>query len=156
MFPFDDVIMWDFHHSYVTLSSLVFIINTMIYCKTAVCPLLKYWRYYYLALSHRAVISVTLSYMFFLQGQSALLTMAAIKFCRTRSLTFRPRQIGLYVAGDIFKSTSFYKHFGIFISLKFVPNGSNCNKSTLIQMMAWRRTGFRSLSGPVIISFMFY
>ena len=39
------------------------------------------------------------------------------------------------------------------ISLKFVPEGSIDNKSVLVQVMTWRRTGDKPLSEPIPIQF---
>ena len=40
-------------------------------------------------------------------------------------------------------------YFFIQISLKYVPNDLICNKPALAQIMAWRRTGAKSLSEPM-------
>ena len=39
------------------------------------------------------------------------------------------------------------------ISLKFVPKGPIDNKSALIQVMAWRRTGDKPLPEPMLNQF---
>ena len=39
------------------------------------------------------------------------------------------------------------------ISLKFVPDGSIKDKSALIQVMAWCRTGTKPLSEPMMTQF---
>ena len=39
------------------------------------------------------------------------------------------------------------------ISLKFVPKGPIDNKSTLVQLMVWRRTGDKALPNPVMTQF---
>ena len=39
------------------------------------------------------------------------------------------------------------------ISLKFVPKGPIDNKSALVQVMAWRRKGDKSLLGPMLAEF---
>ena len=41
----------------------------------------------------------------------------------------------------------------IHISLKFVPKGPIDNKSALVQVMAWRRTGDKPLSEPMLNQF---
>ena len=50
-------------------------------------------------------------------------------------------------ADDIFKRIFLNENVRITIriSLKLVPRGSNDNKSALIQVMAWRRTGDKPL-----------
>ena len=55
------------------------------------------------------------------------------------------------MATDIFKSFSWMKSFliSIPISPKFVPNGPIVNKSALVQVMAWRRTGDKPLPDPI-------
>ena len=39
------------------------------------------------------------------------------------------------------------------ISLKFVPQGLNDNKSVMVQVMAWRRPGDKPLPGPMMAQF---
>ena len=39
------------------------------------------------------------------------------------------------------------------ISLKFVPRSPNVNKPALVQVMAWRQTGGKPLSEPMMIQF---
>ena len=39
------------------------------------------------------------------------------------------------------------------ISLKFVPKGPIDNKSALVHVMAWRRTGDKALPEPMLIKF---
>ena len=41
----------------------------------------------------------------------------------------------------------------ILISLKFVPKGSNDNKSVLVQVMAWCQTGAKPLPEPMLAQF---
>ena len=41
----------------------------------------------------------------------------------------------------------------ILISLKYVPKGPIINMSALVQMMAWRRTGDKPLSEPMLAKF---
>ena len=56
------------------------------------------------------------------------------------------------LADDIFKGIFVNERFciSIQISLKFVPKGSVDNKSALVQVMAWRRTGDKPLPEPVL------
>ena len=44
-------------------------------------------------------------------------------------------------------------YFLIKISLKFVPNDPTDNKPVLVQVMAWRRTGDKPLSEPMLTPF---
>ena len=41
----------------------------------------------------------------------------------------------------------------ILISLKFIPRSPIDNKQALVQVMAWRRTGDKSLPEPMLIQF---
>ena len=41
----------------------------------------------------------------------------------------------------------------IYVSLKFVPTGSINNKSSLVHVMAWRRTGDKPLPEPLQTKF---
>ena len=66
--------------------------------------------------------------------------------------TLRPRQNGRHFPDDIFKWIFLNKNvwISIIISLKFVPRGPINNISTLVQVMAWRRTGDKPLSEPMM------
>ena len=59
------------------------------------------------------------------------------------------------LAGDIFNGILFNENgiIPIQISLKYVPRSPIDNKSALVQVMAWRPTGDKSLPGPVITQF---
>ena len=67
--------------------------------------------------------------------------------------TLRPRQDGRYFADDIFKCIFFNENGCILIksSLKYVRKGSIDNNPPLVQIMAWRRSGDKPLSEPMII-----
>ena len=56
------------------------------------------------------------------------------------------------MADNIFKCIFINEKFGILISisLMFVANGPINNKSALVQVMAWRRTGDKPLPEPVL------
>ena len=58
-------------------------------------------------------------------------------------------------ADDLFKHIFLNENvrISIEISLKLCPRGSNDNKSTLIQVMAWRRTGDNPLSEQMLTQF---
>ena len=60
------------------------------------------------------------------------------------------------LADDSFKRIFFNENarISIQISLKFVPNGPIDNKSALVQVMAWHRTGDRSLPEPMLTQFI--
>ena len=56
---------------------------------------------------------------------------------------------------DIFNSISLNENVWISIktSLKFAPKGPIDNKQALAQVMAWRRTGDKPLSEPMLTRF---
>ena len=68
-------------------------------------------------------------------------------------------QNGCHFTDDIFKCIFMNEIFlfihiymYIFIALKFVPKGPIDNKSSLVQVMAWRRTGDEPLPEPMLPS----
>ena len=67
--------------------------------------------------------------------------------------TLRPRQNGRHFADDTFKCIFFYENVGISIkiSLKFVPKGPINNIPALVQEMAWRLSGDKSLTEPMVV-----
>ena len=68
--------------------------------------------------------------------------------------TLRPRQHDRHFADDTFKRIFFNENvwISIKISLKFVPNGPINNILALVQIMAWRRSGDKPLSEPMMVS----
>ena len=70
--------------------------------------------------------------------------------------TLRPGQIGRYFADDIFKCIFLNENALILleISLKFVPKVRIDNIPQMVQIMAWRRTGDKSLSEPMMVSLL--
>ena len=67
--------------------------------------------------------------------------------------TLRPRQNGRHLPDDIFKYISLNENvwISIEISLKFVRKGSINNIPALVLIMAWRRSGDKPLSGPMMV-----
>ena len=67
--------------------------------------------------------------------------------------TLRPRQNGRHFPDDIFKWISLNENVwnSINISLKFVPRGAINNIPTMVQVMAWRRSGDKPLSEPMMV-----
>ena len=65
--------------------------------------------------------------------------------------TLRLRQNGRRFADDTFKRIFLNEYVSIEISLKFVPKGPINNISALVQIMAWRRSGDKPLSKPMMI-----
>ena len=67
--------------------------------------------------------------------------------------TLRPRQNGRHFADDIFKLIFLNENvwISIEISLKFDPQGPINNTPALVQIMAWRRSGDKPLSGPMMV-----
>ena len=63
-----------------------------------------------------------------------------------------PGQNGRYFPDDIFKCIFMNEKFCIliWISLKFVPKGPINNIPALVQIMAWRRSGVKPLSEPML------
>ena len=70
--------------------------------------------------------------------------------------TSRPRQNGHRFGGDTFKHIFFNENFriSIEISLKIVPKGPINNIPALVQIMAWRRSGDKPLSEPMMVSLL--
>ena len=68
--------------------------------------------------------------------------------------TLRPRQHGRHFADDIFKCIFLNENVSIAIkiSLRFVPKGPINNIPALVQIMAWRRSGDKPLSEPMMVS----
>ena len=69
--------------------------------------------------------------------------------------TLRPRQNGHHFPDDIFKCIFLNENvwISIRISLKFAPEVPINNKPALIQIMAWRLTGAKPLSEPMMAYF---
>ena len=69
--------------------------------------------------------------------------------------TLRPRQNGRHFPDDIFKCILLNENvwIPIQISLEFVPKGPINNIPSLVQIMAWRRSGDKPLSEPMMVSF---
>ena len=67
--------------------------------------------------------------------------------------TLRPRQNGRHFTYDTFKRIFLNETFriSIKISLKFVPKGPINNIPALVQVMAWRWSGDKPLSEPVMV-----
>ena len=68
--------------------------------------------------------------------------------------TLRLRLNEQHFADDIFKRIFFNENVWILIkiSLKFVPKGPINNIPALVQIMAWRRSGNKPLSEPMMVS----
>ena len=69
--------------------------------------------------------------------------------------TLRLRQNGRHFPDDIFKWIFLNENAWILIniSLEFVPRGPINNIPTLVQVMAWRLTGDKPLSEPMMTQF---
>ena len=70
--------------------------------------------------------------------------------------TLRPRQNGRRFADDTFKRIFLNENVRISIKilLKFVPKGQIDNIPALVQIMAWRRSGDKPLSEPMMVSLL--
>ena len=68
--------------------------------------------------------------------------------------TLRPRRNDQHFADDIFKRIFFNENvwISLIISLKFVPMSPTNNIPSLVQIMAWRRSGDKPLSEPMLVS----
>ena len=68
----------------------------------------------------------------------------------------RPRQNGRRFPDDIFKCIFMNENVWILIkiSLKFVPKGPINDIPSLVQIMAWRRSGGKPLSEPIMVSLL--
>ena len=69
--------------------------------------------------------------------------------------SLRPRQNRRHFTEDVFKCNFLNENvwIPIKISLKFVPKGPINNIPALVQIMAWRRTGDKPLSEPMMTQF---
>ena len=69
--------------------------------------------------------------------------------------SLRPRQNKRHIADDVFKCNFWNENvqISIKISLKFVPKGPINIFPALVQIMAWRRTGDKPLSEPMMTQF---
>ena len=70
--------------------------------------------------------------------------------------TLRPKQNGRRFADETFKHIFLNENvrISIKISLKFVPKGPVNNNPALVHIMAWRRSGAKPLSEPMIVSLL--
>ena len=70
--------------------------------------------------------------------------------------SLRPRQNGHRFPDDTFKRIFLNENvrISIKISLKFVPKGPINNNPALVQIMAWRRSGDKPLSEPMMVSLL--
>ena len=70
--------------------------------------------------------------------------------------TLRLRENGRHFQDDLSKCISLNENVWILIkiSLKFVPKGPINNNPALVQIMAWRRSGDKPLSEPMIVSLL--
>ena len=70
--------------------------------------------------------------------------------------TLRPKQNGRHFPDDIFKCIFLNKNVwnSIKISLKFVSKGPINNIPALVQIMAWRQPGDKTLSEPMMVSLL--
>ena len=73
-------------------------------------------------------------------------------------ITLRPRQNGHRFTDDSFKQIFLNENIRIAmkISLKFVPNGPINNNPELVQIMAWRRSGDKPISEPMMVSLLMH
>ena len=72
--------------------------------------------------------------------------------------TWRPRQNGRPYVDDTFKRIFLNENvrISIKISQKLVPKGPINNNPAMVQIMAWRRSGDKPLSEPMIVYWRIY
>ena len=77
-------------------------------------------------------------------------------FCILSFSTLKSRQNGRHFPDDTFKWIFLNENgwISIQISLKFVPRGPINTIPTLVRIMAWRRPGDKSLSGPMMVNLL--
>ena len=70
--------------------------------------------------------------------------------------TLRPRQNGRHIADDAFKRIFVNENawISLQISLKFVPKVRINNIPALVRIMAWRRSGDKPLTEPMMVSLL--
>ena len=80
----------------------------------------------------------------------------AMEYCSRALNTLRPRQDGRHFADDIFTCIFFNENCCILnkFSLKYVRKGPIDNNPALVQIMAWRRSGDKPLSEPMMVSLL--
>ena len=78
--------------------------------------------------------------------------------CKWALNTLRPRQNGRRDADDVFKCIFLNENIWIFlkISLKFVPKVPIYNIPALVQILAWRPSGDKPLSEPMMVSLLMH
>ena len=98
---------------------------------------------------HQAIMKISIRKMH-LSGLTILNVRTILQLVNT----LRPRQNGHHFADDIFKCIFFNENIWILIkiSLRIVPKGRINNIPALVQIMAWRRSGDKPLSEPMIVS----
>ena len=86
-------------------------------------------------------------------GKKVVSVVCSITLCVN---TLRPIQNGRRFADDTFKCIFLNENvrISIKISLMFVPKGPINNISALVQIMAWRRSGDKPLSEPIMVSLL--
>ena len=92
-----------------------------------------------------------------LEQQYCLMTVLWVSASTSMAVnTLRPRQNGRRFADDTFKRIFLNENarISIKISLKFVPKGPINNIPALVQIMAWRRSGDKPLSEPMMVSLL--
>ena len=90
------------------------------------------------------------------QWRTACLGLNILIFTHWGLNTLRPRQDGRHFADDTFNRIFLNDNVRISskISLKFVPNGPINNSPSLVKIMAWRRSGDKPLSEPMMVSLL--
>ena len=76
--------------------------------------------------------------------------------CCTHINTLKSRQHGRYFADDTFKRIFLNENviISIKISMKFIPKSPINNIPAMVQIMAWRRSGGKPLSEPMMVNLL--
>ena len=152
--------IWDINALYITISRSISVQKTRTSFKDRGGPIGEHWVPDKLTVTSVKCPGILNSFMAYISILSPLLVwLRSCKWglvmlpCTINSSP--PGQNGRHFASDIFKRIFLNEDFGIsiWISLKFVPKGPIGSKSALIPVMAWRRTGDKSIHEPMLTQF---
>ena len=100
------------------------------------------------------MIVVVLCYSIYFEINICIFHYCTVQLLKINTLT--PRQNGCHFPDDIFKRISLNETewISIKISLKIFPRVPIKNIPALVQIMAWRRPGYKPLSEPMMVSLL--
>ena len=105
------------------------------------------------AIRHTGYIIILAPFLY----KGVVLSVSEIPLWRSYDrISYRPRQNGHHFADDIFKCIFLNENvlISIKISLKFVPKGPINDIPALVKTIAWRRSGGKLLSEPMMVSLL--